>query len=91
MAKKKVSLPSPSSPSAADIVRASMAPPAPVTGEASTAGGTVQTSRGYVTREGVEKVRVSLHLTKAQRRRLKELADDAGESVSDYIARSLAL
>lgn len=54
-----------------------------------TADGSKRTSRGYITGGGVQKIRLSLHLTKAQCRRLKHVADDAGETVSDYVARML--
>lgn len=77
----------------AEIARAIVdEPEPPQAGEPPTpAAGTVQTSRGYVTSEGVEKVRVSLHLTKAQRRRLKDLAYDAGKDVTEYVVEKLGL
>lgn len=53
--------------------------------------GTVQTSKGYVTADGTEKVRVSIHLTKPQRRRLRDLAEDAGLSLTDYVVDRLGL
>lgn len=53
--------------------------------------GTVQTSKGYVTADGTEKVRVSIHLTKSQRRRLRDLAEDAGLSITDYVVNCLGL
>lgn len=53
--------------------------------------GVVRTNRGYVTTDGTEKVRVSLHLTKEQRARLKELAFDTGKDVTEYIVEKLGL
>ena len=87
MAKKQVNLTRTPTPSAQEIVRASM-DDTPAGAEAS-----ADKSRGvaYQTKEGVPKVRVSLHLTKAQRRRLNDAAEDAGLSVSDYVARQLGL
>lgn len=50
-----------------------------------------RTTRGYKTKDGTEKIRVSLHLTRAQRERLKQLAFDAKKDVSDYVADRLGL
>ena len=53
--------------------------------------GTKYTGKGYVTTDGVKKLRVSIHLTKEQRSRLRELAEDAELTVTDYIVRELGL
>lgn len=53
--------------------------------------GTQYVKKGYVTSEGVKKYRVSIHLTKEQRTRLKELAEDAELTVTDYIVRELGI
>ena len=44
-----------------------------------------------MTTDGVKKLRVSIHLTKEQRSRLRELAEDAELTVTDYIVRELGL
>lgn len=50
-----------------------------------------RTSTGYV-REGGERVyRVSIMLTRDERRRLREQADDAGVSITDLVRRALTL
>ena len=53
--------------------------------------GTTYTAKGYVTTEGVKKYRVSIHLTKEQRSRLRELAEDDEKTVTDYIISQLGL
>ena len=50
-----------------------------------------RTSRGYVTKDGTEKVRVSVMLTKAERRWLRNRAEDGGQSVSDYVRAALGI
>lgn len=51
----------------------------------------VRTSTGYV-REGGERVyRVSVMLTRDERRRLREQADDEGVSITDLVRRTLNL
>ena len=50
-----------------------------------------RTSRGYVTKDGTEKVRVSVMLTKAERRWIRDRAEDAGQSVSDYVRAALGI
>lgn len=53
--------------------------------------GHVRTSTGYV-REGGERVyRVSIMLTRDERRRLREQADDEGMSITDLVRRALSL
>ncbi len=91
MAKKKTALGANTSKATAEeIVRASL-DSEPAADTASSSEGTTPTSKGYVTADGVEKRRVSIHLTKPQRQRLKELADDEGVTVSDYIVAKLNL
>ena len=68
--------------------------PAPATekkGESPALPGTQHHSKGYVTTEGVKKYRVSIHLTKEQRQRLKDMAFEAEQTVTDYIVSQLGL
>jgi len=91
MAKKRTALGGLASKTTAqDIVRASL-DEENTTSVPNSSEGTTPTSKGYVTADGIEKRRVSIHLTKPQRQRLKELADDAGITVSDYIVKKLNL
>ena len=51
----------------------------------------VRTTTGYVRADGEPVHRVSIMLTKAQRRRLRELAEDEGVSQTDLVVRALGL
>lgn len=48
-----------------------------------------RTGTGYVKADGTEMVRTVLVVTRAERRRLKALALEAGVSSSDYVRRAL--
>ena len=73
------------------------APPSPRTkaaapSEAEPDGGDhVRTSTGYVKADGEQVHRVSLMLTKSERRALRNRAEDAGLSVTDYVRQALGL
>ena len=51
----------------------------------------VRTTTGYVRADGEPVHRVSIMLTKAQRRRLRDLAEDEGVSQTDLVVRVLGL
>ena len=51
----------------------------------------VRTTTGYVRADGERVHRVSIMLTKGGRRRLRDLAEDEGVSVTDLVRRSLRL
>jgi hypothetical protein len=51
-----------------------------------------RTSTGYVSKDGELRVRVSLHLTKSQRRRLREAAAGEGfDNITSYVVDRLDL
>jgi len=54
-------------------------------------GGHARTSTGYVRESGERVYRVSVMLTKAERRRLREMAEDAETTITDLVKRSLGL
>ena len=54
-------------------------------------GGHVRTSTGYVRESGERVYRVSVMLTKAERRRLREMAEDADTTITDLVKQALGL
>ena len=62
-------------------------------GEASSTddGEHVRTTTGYVRADGEQIHRVSIMLTRGERRRLRDLAEDEGVTVSDLVRRALDL
>ena len=69
---------------------------APVAGESSAEplveeGEHVRTTTGYVKADGERIHRVSIMLTKGERRRLREMAEDEGVTVTDLVRRALGL
>ena len=54
-------------------------------------GGHVRTSTGYVRESGERVYRVSIMLTKAERRRLREMAEDEHTSITDLVKRALGI
>lgn len=57
----------------------------------SATGEHVRTSTGYVREDGGRVFRVSIMLTKGERRRLRAMAEDADVSVTDYVKRAVGL
>lgn len=51
----------------------------------------VRTTTGYVRADGDRVHRVSVMLTKGERRRLREMAEDAGLTVTDLVRQALGL
>lgn len=66
-----------------------VAPVTPNDVEAERGEGHRRTGTGYVKADGTEMVRTVLVVTRAERRRLKALALEAGMSSSDYVRRAL--
>lgn len=54
-------------------------------------GGHVRTSTGYVRESGERVYRVSIMLTKAERRRLREMAEDEHTSITELVKRALGI
>ena len=51
----------------------------------------VRTTTGYVRADGDQVHRVSIMLTKRERRRLRDLAEDEGVTITDLVRRALDL
>ena len=90
-----VPAPRPTPPPAAETVEPSRSAPKAKRdgGEAASGedGDHVRTTTGYVRAGGEQVHRVSIMLTKRERRRLRDLAEDEGVTITDLVRRALSL
>ena len=87
--------PRPTPPPAAEPVEPSRSAPQAKRGGGEAVSGDdgdhVRTTTGYVRAGGEQVHRVSIMLTKRERRRLRDLAEDEGVTITDLVRRVLSL